>query len=409
MQVLETHNYVCEHGFIHHNSGKTEVMANKAMMDSIEAGAGSLVALYEPTYDLVKLVIAPRMEQKLDEWGIGYTHNKSDHIIYTSSGQFGDFIMRTLDNPARIIAYESYRSHIDELDTLPLEKAREAWNKIIARNRQIPDRIQNPINKCSVYTTPEGFRFVYERWHKAKNEDYGMVQASTTSNPFLPDGYVDSLRSTYDDRLVEAYINGQFVNLVAGSVYHDFDRDLNKSTETVQPRDVLHVGMDFNVQKMSAVFHVKRNGEPHAVDEIMGAFDTPDLINKIDAAFPGHQIIVYPDSSGKNRKSVGANQTDITLLKDAGYKVKAKTANPPVRARINSVNAMICNGEGLRRYMVNSDKCPITCESLEQQIYNKQGEPDKAHDTDHPCDAVGYLLHYEYPIIRTVSRDISWQ
>ncbi len=39
--------------------------------------------------------------------------------------------------------------------------------------------------------------------------------------------------------------------------------------------------MDFNVGKMAAVVHVKRLGLPHAVDEIVNGYDTPDMIRQI--------------------------------------------------------------------------------------------------------------------------------
>ena len=29
-----------------------------------------MIAMYEPTYDLVRLILAPRMEEKLQEWGV---------------------------------------------------------------------------------------------------------------------------------------------------------------------------------------------------------------------------------------------------------------------------------------------------------------------------------------------------
>ena len=79
-------------------TGKSEVMCNSALLDSLEGGASSMVAMYEPTYDLVRLILAPRMEEKLQEWGVRYKYNKSDNIIYTSNRQLGDFVLRTLDN-----------------------------------------------------------------------------------------------------------------------------------------------------------------------------------------------------------------------------------------------------------------------------------------------------------------------
>lgn len=381
--------------------GKSEIMCTSAMLDSLEGGSDSLIALYEPTYDLVRLILAPRLESKLIEWGVRYKYNKSENIIYTSSGQMGDFVLRTLDNPSRIVGYESFRAKIDELDTLKMEHAREAWIKIMARNRQKPSTYAKsslkPCNTVSVFTTPEGFRFVYDRWKKNPKDGYEMIQASTLSNPFLPDDYVETLRASYPANLIDAYLNGQFVNLTGGQVYRQFDRILNHSDETENGSEPLLIGMDFNVGKMSAIIHVLRNNRPVAVGEIFGCLDTPDMIAEINRIYPNRKITVYPDSSGKNRKSNEAGTTDISQLKDAGFKLKYKSVNPRVRDRINSMNAMFCNGLNERKYKVNTRLCPRYTDDLEQQVYNAQGEPDKAHDNDHMNDAGGYVIAYEYP------------
>jgi hypothetical protein len=386
-------------------TGKSEVMCTSALLDSLEGGSNSLVAMYEPTYDLVRLILAPRMEEKLIDWGIRYKYNKSENIIYTSSGQVGDFVLRTLDNPARIVGYESFRAKIDELDTLKQDHAQEAFNKIIARNRQVPDTyIRNsdkPLNTVSVFTTPEGFKFVYDKWAKNRAPGYEMIQAATMSNPFLPVDYVQALRDSYPPQLIEAYLNGEFVNLTSGAVYTCFDRKLNNTTRSVKDSDHLHIGMDFNVGKMSAIVHVEDFSNKikitSAVDEFLGLLDTPEMIEAIQNRYPKHRITIYPDASGKNRKSVNASETDISLLR-AAFNVNNYTRNPFVKDRVSSVQAMLCNANELRRYFINEVKCPETCDSLEQQVYNKQGEPDKAHDNDHPNDALGYYIHSEFGI-----------
>jgi len=169
--------------------------------------------------------------------------------------------------------------------------------------------------------------------------------------------------------------------------------------------------MDFNVGKMSAIVHVEdtardinpRGNAPlkitSAVDEIMGVLDTPAMISVIQEKYPNHRITIYPDASGQNRKSSNASETDISQLK-AAFRVKNKNKNPFVKDRVASVQAMLCNANGDRRYFVNEALCPETCDSLEQQVYDKQGAPDKTHDNDHPNDALGYYIHSEYPIIR---------
>ncbi len=232
---------------------------------------------------------------------------------------------------------------------------------------------------------------------------YGLVQASTFDNELnLPPDYIPSLMGSYPEQLIMAYLNGQFVNLTSGTIYTAYDRKLNASQETIQPGEPLFIGMDFNVGKMSAVVHVKRLGLPHAVDEIINGYDTPDMIKKIKERYwlydgsdyrNTRQIRVYPDASGDSRKSVRASETDISLLKQAGFIVSALGANPPVKDRINSMNAMFCNAAGQRRYRVNADKCPTYADDLEQQIWNDQGEPDKKQGNDHRPDAGGYFIH----------------
>lgn len=385
-------------------TGKSEVMCNSALLDSMEGGSDSIIAMYEPTYDLVRLILAPRMEEKLTDWGVRYKYNKSDNIIYTSSGQFGDFVLRTLDNPARIVGYESFRAKIDELDTLNMEHAEHAWNKVIARNRQLPRTYKpitpKPANTVSVFTTPEGFRFVHDRWVVKKNPGYEMIQASTLSNPFLPEDYVQSLRDTYPGQLIDAYINGEFVNLTAGTVYYAYDRRKNSSRETIKHGETLYIGQDFNVGHMASTVYVQRGKVWHAVAELVDMFDTPDVVRAITERWKskGHYIVMYPDASGKNRKSNNASTSDIAQLQQAGFEVRAKSTNPPVKDRVSAMNKALESG----MVMINEQACPVTARCLEQQAYDKNGEPDKSGGVDHQNDGTTYPIAYEMPIRKPV-------
>ena len=383
--------------------GKSETMCNSALLDSLEGGADSLIAMYEPTYDLVRLILAPRMQEKLAEWGVRYTYNKSENIIYTSNGQMGDFILRTLDNPSRIVGYESFRAKIDELDTLKTEHAQDAWNKIIARNRQRPATYtamsEKPMNTVSIFSTPEGFRFAHQRWSKNKTDDYQMIQAHTQSNPFLPDDYIQSLRDTYPPQLLEAYLEGKFVNLTSGTVYSSYDRDKCNSNETIRHGEPLFIGCDFNVNKQAATVYVKRGEVWHAVHEMVDMYDTPDMIRTIQNKFAGHVIYIYPDASGGSRKTVNASISDIALLQQAGFNVRANKKNPFVRDRIIATNTALDKS----LVKINAKACPTVAQCLEQQSYNANGEPDKSSGNDHQNDATTYPIAYEMPIIKPVA------
>ncbi|MEX0292532.1 terminase family protein [Pseudomonas putida] len=368
---------------------------------------------FAPTYPQIRDIFFPTIEEVAFDWGLKVKTKESDkEVEFYSGGQYrSTTICRSMEKPQTIVGFKIGHALVDELDVLPKLKAEHAWRKIIARMRYNVDGLKNGVD---VTTTPEGFKFVYQQFVKqlrekpALNDMYGLVQASTFDNELnLPPDYIPSLMDSYPEQLIMAYLNGQFVNLTSGTIYTAYDRKLNGSQETIQPGEALFIGMDFNVGKMSAIVHVKRLGLPHAVDEIINGYDTPDMIRQIkerywlyaDGDFRNtRQIRVYPDASGGSRKSVKASETDISLLKQAGFMVSAPGANPPVKDRINSMNAMFCNAAGQRRYRINADKCPTYADDLEQQIWDPNGEPDKKQGNDHRPDAGGYFIHKEYPI-----------
>jgi hypothetical protein len=324
-----------------------------------------------------------------------------------------------MDNPATIVGFKIGRALVDELDILPLMKAQTAWRKIIARMRW-----QGPpgfLPQVDVTTTPEGFQFMHQQFVQRIREKpelqrlYGLVQASTYENEaLLPEGYIESLLESYPAQLVQAYLHGQFVNMLHGTVYSHYDRVKNRCGDSPQEGEPVHIGMDFNVNKMAAVIHVTRNNEPRAVGEIVNQRDTPAMIEAIKSRFWRYDrargdwvrersIVIYPDASGANTSSKDASRSDISLLQAAGFQVIAPSANPPVRDRVLSMNMMFCDNHQRTRYKVNDDLAPTYAENLEHQAYNDNGEPDKKSGHDHTNDAGGYYIHSRFPIIKPVS------
>jgi hypothetical protein len=361
------------------------------------------VAYYLPTYPLIQDIAFQRFPALFERNGIPFKLNQQKAVLETDLGRI---IFRNMEQPDRIVGYEVAHSVVDELDTLPIEKARSVWNKIIARNRQKAITIGGKAvpNTVAVATTPEGFRFVYDRWVKNKADGYVLFKAKTSDNAAnLPEDYIRNLQNSYSSSLLAAYLDGEFVNLTAGSIYPEFDRKLNITFATIEQREQLHIGVDFNVNNMSAVVCVIRNNDPLALDELSGVRDTPTLIRILQERFAGHQITVYPDASGGATKSVNASLSDITLLRSAGFTVLANSKNPAVKDRVMAMNQMIYS-QGKRRLLVNPDKCPNVIEGLERQAYAKNGEPDKSSGFDHLNDAIGYFIAYKYAIGRgTVS------
>ena len=355
---------------------------------------------FAPTYGHIRDIFFPSIEEAVFDLGLTVDIKEGNKEVHLYTGQIyrGTTICRSLDKPGTIIGFKIGHAMIDEIDILPIHKANIAWQKIIARMRYNGAGLKNGID---VTTTPEGFKFVYKTFFRAPKEtpalkkNYGLIQASTYDNEKnLPDDYIPSLIETYPEELVAAYLNGQFVNLTSGTVYRNYDRIRCNSKETIQPNEVLNIGMDFNVDHMAACVFVVREDGWHLVDELKDIYDTPAMIKTIQSRFDGHRIKVYPDASGNSRKSVNASESDLSLLRQAGFRVMANRKNPFVKDRILSTNKQFEKGN----LWVNEKACPVTARSLEQQPYDANGEPDKKAGFDHQCDAFSYPIVFEFPI-----------
>lgn len=363
---------------------------------------------FAPTYAQVRDIFYPTIEEVAFDWGMTTDIHETNHEVslYAGNQYRGTILCRSMEKPGEIVGFKIGKALIDELDVMKKVKAEMAWRKIMARMRYKVDGLKNGID---VTTTPEGFKFVYSQFVKAVRDKpelaklYGMVQASTYENgKNLPEDYIPSLLGSYPPQLIAAYIRGQFTNLATGNVYPNFDRKLNHTPERIRKHETLHIGMDFNVLNMTAIVSVIRDNKPLTLEELTKVRDTPTMAAKLKERYlkEGHEVVIYPDASGDNTSSKNASESDLTILKQAGFTIEVDRANPPVKDRVNSVDAMTLNANGERRWLVNTDQCPTLTEAQEQQAWGDNGEPDKKTGHDHPNDAVGYFLVKRFPIVK---------
>jgi len=400
-------------------AGKTEALIYRTLKFLTEI-KGAKIGIYEPTVDLIKRILYPRFEDIFATSGIKFKLNKSDGVMQVWMPNTGlcEIIFRSMENPARIIGYETHHSLLDEIDTIATDKATDVWGRVIARNRkkfyvydpQNPKQRKKGVNTIGITTTPEGFKFVYKTWAKKHLNDpnYELIKGRTRDNHHLPDDYIPAMREFYPPQLIDAYLNGKFVNMKGRTVYSGFDRHKNYTSATLDdyPESTpLLIGMDFNVGRMGAVVGVKTS-DPEAgirqlriVDEFFKLEDTPAMIAAIRSRYPNRTIVVYPDASGRSRKSVDASKSDIALLRQAGFRINAPKKNPPVRERVVSTNTMFLNSDNVRNLLVNTDKCPNLTEAVEKQIYDDNGIPVKDGDED-INDALGYLTNRVFGLAR---------
>lgn len=372
-------------------SGKTRAGTMRAVLLLLQ-NKGVNVGIFLPTYDLLRLRAMPGVEEDLAMMGLKFHVNKSEFKIDVAG--YGFIIFRSYDNPSKIVSFEVAHSIVDEIDTLPMDKAALVWRKITERTRQKFDGK----NTIGVVTTPDnGINgFVYHKWVKLQQKGYVLYKASTYSNPFLPKDYAEQILANYDPVLAELYLLGDFVSLNKNKVYHFFDRKKHHVQRVLNEHDTLiHIGLDFNIGGTCAVVFVIDNNVPIAVDEFV-SHDTQDFINNL-TRYENKKIIIYPDASGKASRT-NASQSDIGMIRQAGYQLQYNPTNPAVRDRINSYNGLLSHG----RFFINTDKCPNLTNALETQGYDDRLEPEKFNT--HPAiddwvDSSGYFIAFKFPVI----------
>lgn len=372
-----------------YQSGKSTVAAIKAIIHLLRY-PGVPIAYYLPTYGLFEDMLLPKLTDLFAKIKVSFTYNQKNSKVITP---YGEIWMRSMDNPDRIVSYSVGYSVVDEVDVVHPNKRIDAMKRIASRN----SFKKSTANQIDFVSTPEGFAYMYNFFEKNANDNKLLLRLSTLANEAnLADGYIQGLREQYTEDQLKAYLNGEFVNLTSGTVYYKYDRLVNNSDRVENENETLYIGMDFNIGNMSAVVHVV-DRIPIAVNELTKVYDTAEMCSLIKQKFPRNRIIVYPDSSGKNR-STNASITDIEMLRQAGFMLKYNKTNPFISDRVKNMNRMFMNGNGVVGYRVNSIRCPEYTEALERLANDKNGVPDKSSGFDHITEAGGYFIYYEYPL-----------
>jgi len=376
-----------------YGAGKTRALCAKTVHLAM-SNQGFIGCVMEPTGPLIRDIWMTDFDNFLEDYEIPYTFRSSplpEYILHLPNGDT-KILCRSFENWSRIIGLNLAFVLTDEIDTVTPTIASRAFPKILGRLRS------GNVRQFAAASTPEGFRWMWQTFgsdEAKKRQDRKLIKMKTTDNPHLPPDFIQRLEANYDPNLLQAYLNGEFCNLTTGQVYDRFNRKLHVTDRKFDFDDEpLRIGIDFNISNMSAVIGVRTGEKLVIIDEITGAHDTDALAKEIIRRYPHRRIFVYPDSSGGNR-STNAAQTDISILESYGFTNQSPKANPPVRDRVSSVQALLENGQGqIRLEIASCCRCLIEC--LELQSYTEKGDPDKEAGYDHVNDALGYVVWREF-------------
>ena len=283
----------------------------------------------------------------------------------------------------------------------------KAWTEVLRAS--IADT-QGDVLMCG---SPKGYgNWSYRMYLKGKeDEEWDSFQFTTLQGGMVPKEELEQAKQDVDIRTYRQEFEGTFENY-AGAVYYNFHPVDNVRQSNIDWSKPLHIGLDFNVDPMSASVAQIEKDTIHFKDEIViYSSNTDEMVEEIRNRYGSKQkIFCYPDPACRQRKTSAGGRTDLTILQNAGFNVKCKIKHSPIRDRINAVNSRLKSATGKRHIFVNPS-CKIIIRGLQRQIYKENTNiPDKEEGFDHMNDSIGYLIEIVKPLIadQRPFRPVRW-
>ncbi len=376
--------------------GKTHLAIRELAFHAKEPGRE--VWYVAPSYKMAKNIVWKKLKNRLQDLNWVQKHNETELTLTLKNGS--TISLKGADN------YDSLRGV--GLDFIVLDEFADidpqAWFETLRPT------LSDKGGKALFIGTPKGIgNWSYELYQNSIDDPqtWSSHQYTTIEGGNVPESEIEQAQRDLDERTFRQEYLATF-ETYTGRIYYAFDRAKNviDAEPTAIDLQAIYIGMDFNIDPMSAVIAIRRGEDLCVIDEIrMFSSNTQEIVAEIDSRYPKSKKFVYPDPASRQRKTSAGGATDLTILQNAGFLVKAPNSHSPVRDRINAVNSRLCDSTGIRRLFITKN-CKYTIEALERQTY-KEGtsQPDKDSGYDHMNDALGYMVDYIWPLKRQRDTD----
>jgi hypothetical protein len=319
--------------------GKTYALCMKALLLSMlnAPHAGGIVC---PDFQEFKKDVLPEMENILEASGIPYKYHKTEHYFKFPWSK-GKLFVVSADKKIRGPNW-AY-ALINEVTLIPLMKYKEVIGRVRIKGAKFPQI-------CSV-GTPEGYASEYYEYFiedppQLMKDKLRIIYGATDDNADnLHEFYLENLESAYDKKMIQTFRDGLWVNMADNLFYYSYNPRINHDETIVRTDwDQFHISMDFNVDPFCATVWGYDGYSLSGIEQIelkgSEGFRTENMIQAMVArGYKPHNTIIYPDPAGRARSTKGL--PDVTILRNAGYEVRAKAAAPSFRARQLNVNNLL--------------------------------------------------------------------
>lgn len=325
---------------------------------------------------------------------LSYRVNKSDLIVYLSNGS--EIHLAGMDNGKaveKILGTEFSTIYFNEASEMEYSPTQLVLSRL-AEKTPLAKRVWydfNPPNKThwSYWLFMKRLNPIDEEpLLNAEQYDYLLMNPGDNLDNIDPE-YIRLLESMPEAER-KRFLLGQYSDESDGQVYYAFDREVHVCDKIKKGNGQIYIGMDFNVEPMTAILAQVVNNEYHIFDEVfLNNSDTFKMVNELKNR--GYYGTVIPDSTGKNRKTSG--KSDHLILKEAGYQIPP-VRNPFVTDRVNNVNRLFT----ANKIKINP-RCKKLINDLEKVAWkNNQLDQKTNPSLTHISDALGYFLWWASPL-----------
>lgn len=350
----------------------------------------SLVYYVCPSYRMAKQIMWKPLKKRLLELRWAQKINETELSIQLVNGS--DICLRSADN------YDSMRGV--GLNFVVLDEAadmdEEVWTEVLRPT------LSDHEGHAMFLGTPKGMNWLKDIYDMGRQDpaNWSSYQYTSLEGGRIPESEIEAARRDLDERTFRQEYCASF-ETYSGIIYYAFSDSNIQDVLPIQERETLLIGLDFNIDPLSAVLGVRRSEDLHIFDEltIHGA-NTFEFCEEIKRRYPGRRVEVYPDASGSQRRT-SSTTTDHAILANAGFTVRVGRSNPAVLDRIAAVNSRLCSTTGQRHLLVNK-KCRSLIKSLTTQVYKEGTRIPEKDGSDHLNDAVGYLVTWHWPVRREI-------
>ena len=346
-----------------------------------------------PTYRQAKQIVWRKLKYKLQDLNWAKKINESELTILLKNGSV--ISLKGADNADSLRGVGLDFMVMDEFADVD----EEAWTEVLRPT------LADKQGKALFIGTPKGIgNWAHDLYTMPLEQPnvWASFQYTTIDGGQVKEEEIESAKRDLDERTFRQEFLATF-ETYSGRIYYAFDRKDNCQPPESVDISMVYIGMDFNIDPMSAVVAVRQGDNLYVIDEIrMFSSNTTEIVEEIKTRYGKSKVFIYPDPAARQRKTSAAGATDLTILSNAGFIVKAPNAHTPVRDRINAVNSKLKDAKGIRHLFIHP-KCKYTIEGLERHTY-KEGtsQPDKDNGYDHMMDALGYMVDYMFPVRRDI-------